>query len=266
MTALPDLAVATISSSDVSVLLGAGDGTFAAGPALRRGETPASVSIGDLDGDGAPDLAVANFDSGDVSVLLGNGGRFAAGDSAVVSIGDLDGGRPRPRCRQSDQHDVSVLLGAGDGTFAAGASPRGGRFPCRSGTSTATPYRNLPSPTRSATTSRCGWVMTTDFAAQQRFDRGTSRFPCRSGTSTATGPRPRRDLAAQQRFAARVPARAIGDDGDGAPDLGRQQFQRRRLSCLARATGASPPSSASTGGRRRQRAGSWVAAGGTSRC
>ena len=67
----PDLAVANQSSDDVSVLLGAGDGTFAAEQRFGAGDGPFSVSIGDLDGDGVPDLAVANAFSDDVSVLLG---------------------------------------------------------------------------------------------------------------------------------------------------------------------------------------------------
>src|SRR5262249_46857958 len=35
------------------------------------GDVPASVAVGDFNGDGKPDLAVANARSGDVSVLLG---------------------------------------------------------------------------------------------------------------------------------------------------------------------------------------------------
>src|SRR5437867_3249942 len=43
------------------------------------GDGPASVAIGDLNGDGKPDLAVANHSSLTVSVLLGNGnGSFGA--------------------------------------------------------------------------------------------------------------------------------------------------------------------------------------------
>ena len=133
----PDLAVANGGSSlefpgDVSVLLGVGDGTFAAPQSFAAGDRPVSVSIGDLDGDGAPDLAVANFNSDDVSVLLGIGDgtfaaeqRFAAGVfPQSMSIGDLDGdGVPDLAVANggsfADMGDVSVLLGAGDGTFAA---------------------------------------------------------------------------------------------------------------------------------------------------
>ena len=47
----------------VSVLLGLGDGTFAAAVNYTAGHTPTSVAIGDLEGDQVPDLAVANWDS-----------------------------------------------------------------------------------------------------------------------------------------------------------------------------------------------------------
>ena len=57
----------------MSVLLGNGDGTFQAGGELRRGLMPASVAVGDFNGDGKPDLAVTNSGSASVSVLLGNG-------------------------------------------------------------------------------------------------------------------------------------------------------------------------------------------------
>ncbi len=63
----------------MSVLLGAGDGTFGAATSFPAGDFPRSVAIEDLDGDGVPDLAVANFFSDDVSVLLGaEDGTFGA--------------------------------------------------------------------------------------------------------------------------------------------------------------------------------------------
>ena len=130
----PDLAVAApgyVSTGPlVSVLLGNGDGTFAAKVDYRTGPGPNSVAIGDLNGDGKPDLAVANRGSNTVSVLLGNGdGTFTAkvdygtgGDPHSVAIGDLNGdGKPDLAVASSGSSTVSVLLGKGDGTFAAKA-------------------------------------------------------------------------------------------------------------------------------------------------
>jgi len=95
----PDLAVANANSDDVSVLLGAGDGSFATQARFGAGISPRSIAIGDLDGDGIPDLAVANGASNDVSVLLGAGDGtftaqtlFGAGSAPrSVAIGDFDG-------------------------------------------------------------------------------------------------------------------------------------------------------------------------------
>jgi hypothetical protein len=83
----------------ISILLGRGDGTFAARVDYPLEGYPWSVAVGDLDGDGRLDLAVANANEGMVGVLLGHGdGTFAAqldypvaGQAADVGIGDLDG-------------------------------------------------------------------------------------------------------------------------------------------------------------------------------
>lgn len=83
------------------------------------GTRPASVAIGDLNGDGKRDLAVANSGSNNVSVLLGNGNggfgkpkRFAAGPAAgSLVIDDLNGDlRPDLVVAGGGQRSVSVLL------------------------------------------------------------------------------------------------------------------------------------------------------------
>ena len=130
----PDLAVANALSSahaTVSVLLGAGDGTFAASTAFESGHTPVAVAIGDLNGDDKLDLAVANYgyypdDAGSVSVLLGNGdGSFGAkrgyrtGDYPnSVGMGDFNSdGRLDLAVANYGVSTVSVLLGNVDGDF-----------------------------------------------------------------------------------------------------------------------------------------------------
>jgi hypothetical protein len=73
--------VANGQSSTVSVLLGAGDGTFAANVDYQIGYVTSSVALGDLDGDGRLDIVATTWASSSttVSVLLGTGGgKFAA--------------------------------------------------------------------------------------------------------------------------------------------------------------------------------------------
>jgi hypothetical protein len=66
----PDLAVANLNASTVSVLLGAGGGGFGTKRDVAAGRFPNSAVIGDVSGDGRPDLAVANRGVNTVSVLL----------------------------------------------------------------------------------------------------------------------------------------------------------------------------------------------------
>jgi hypothetical protein len=65
-----ELALPNYYNIYVSVLLGKGDGTFAAPVNYAVGDGPNSVAVGDFNGDGKPDLAVPNYGSGNVSVLL----------------------------------------------------------------------------------------------------------------------------------------------------------------------------------------------------
>ncbi|HWN99101.1 MAG TPA: VCBS repeat-containing protein, partial [Blastocatellia bacterium] len=102
-----DLAVANLGSvfvndtgaGTVSILLGAGTGSFGAKTDLGTGSRQSSVAVGDFNGDGNLDLAVANSYSTAVSILLGTGtGSFGAktdfgtGFSAGrVAVGDFNG-------------------------------------------------------------------------------------------------------------------------------------------------------------------------------
>jgi FG-GAP-like repeat/FG-GAP repeat len=124
----PDLAVTSSSfpGGAVSVSLGNGDGTFGPRQSFPVGNSPASVALGDLNGDGKLDVALANVSSNSVSVLLGmgNGALLPAIDIALdsnprsLTITDFDGDlKPDLAVVLSNLDEISILAGNGDGTF-----------------------------------------------------------------------------------------------------------------------------------------------------
>jgi tRNA A-37 threonylcarbamoyl transferase component Bud32 len=123
----PDLAASDFTTSDVSVLLGRGDGTFRDPVRWGVGPNPNDIVAADFNGDGIVDLATPNFGTNDVSVLLGQGDgtfrdvgkRFGVGTTPYGLIAaDLNGdGRPDLAAVNVVSRDVSVLTGLGDGTF-----------------------------------------------------------------------------------------------------------------------------------------------------
>jgi len=145
----PDLATANFYDGTVTVLLGNGDGTFtqAASSPIIVGSFPWTLSTADFNRDGKADLAVANTfytsgSPGTISVLLGNGdGTFIpSADSPVTvghspesaAVGDFNGdGIPDLAAANNNDDTVTILLGAGDGTFttAAVGPVRVGDFP-----------------------------------------------------------------------------------------------------------------------------------------
>src|SRR4051812_2932384 len=58
-----DLVTANVNTSDVSVLLGNGDGSFLPMQSIAVGARPQSVAVADINGDGQPDLVTANSGS-----------------------------------------------------------------------------------------------------------------------------------------------------------------------------------------------------------
>jgi hypothetical protein len=112
------------SSTNLSIHLSNGDGTFQPALITDVGVVPNFVAAGDLDGNGQADLAVANISSTNVSVLLGNGdGTFAsavtysAGATPnAITLGDFNGDGIKDLCVVTSS-GLSVLLGSGDGTF-----------------------------------------------------------------------------------------------------------------------------------------------------
>jgi hypothetical protein len=132
---IPDILVANSGSSDISVLLGRGDGTFAPQRRFQATASPLGMAVGDVNDDGIPDVVVVDSTAahGQVGVLLGRGDgtfqppRFFASPFTdefpvcTVRIADLnrDGHPDLIMNDQSDPHTY-VFLGNGDGTFRAG--------------------------------------------------------------------------------------------------------------------------------------------------
>jgi len=164
-----DLAVADSNTNTVLILMNNGDGTFTAGNSystgyanFRSSAVPYDVIAGDF-GNGELDLAVANYDqtrdTGTIQIFLGNGdGTFSAGttyggsntpnnigaisiiptDISPISIvaGDFPGdGKLDLAVANYNDGTVTVLTGAGNGTFSSYAS----YYSSGSSTSTSSP-------------------------------------------------------------------------------------------------------------------------------
>ncbi|MGI4735249.1 MAG: FG-GAP repeat domain-containing protein [Janthinobacterium lividum] len=125
----PDLLTANYGTNSVGVLLGNGNGTFAAAVAYSTGSgsQPFGLAVADVNADGRPDIISANTFAYAVGVLLGNGnGTFAAmvpyttgvNSPTAVAVGDVNAdGKPDIVAAVSGA--VGVLLGNGNGTFQA---------------------------------------------------------------------------------------------------------------------------------------------------
>ena len=133
-----DLAVANLSSANVSILLGTGTGGFGAATNFAVVNQPVSVAASDFNGDGKLDLAVANLGTANVSILLGTGtgGFGAATNFAVgvnpqsVAVGDFNGdGNFDLAVANQFPNNVSILLGTGTGSFNAATSFAVGNSP-----------------------------------------------------------------------------------------------------------------------------------------
>jgi hypothetical protein len=70
---IPDLVVANHDSNNVSVLLGKGEGAFAAAVSYTAGTGPNAVAVADFNGDGLPDLAVTSDAFASVAILINDG-------------------------------------------------------------------------------------------------------------------------------------------------------------------------------------------------
>jgi len=93
-----DLVFAEPDEDRIGVLLGNGDGTFAAVSWYATGRAPDQILVVDVDGDGELDVVTGNMDQGSISILPGDGtGSFGAKqdvatgpDPLGLASGDFD--------------------------------------------------------------------------------------------------------------------------------------------------------------------------------
>jgi hypothetical protein len=130
-----DVVTADNYASNVSVLMGYGDGTlgYPAGSDFATGPSPLAVAVGDFTGDGIPDLVTAGQT---VDLLPGLGaGAFAFPiyvstiNNGTVAAADFN--RDGKFDVVTAAGTVSVLLGNGDGTFAPPFDHAAGSLPTR---------------------------------------------------------------------------------------------------------------------------------------
>lgn len=124
----PDLAVGDFNSGMVSVLVGAGGGSFGAPTSLPTSGNPESLAVGRLDG--GKDLDVAAGTNGSVSVFFGAPGAAFAPEAPFGSYGlatqargtlvrDFNRDGKNDIVVSNDTHQLALLRGNGDGTFRA---------------------------------------------------------------------------------------------------------------------------------------------------
>jgi hypothetical protein len=149
-----DVAVANEDSDSVAVLLGDGNGGFAAAVEYDVGSLPQGVAAADFNDDDIVDLVTADYFGtldidNSVSVLVGNGdGTFAPSQAFETNVSpfgviaaDFDGDQlPDIASVNLDSNDVSLLINQSDNPPT----------PTPTGSITQTPGVGTPTPTRPA--------------------------------------------------------------------------------------------------------------------
>jgi hypothetical protein len=119
---LVDLAVTSLFSDTVRILLQRAGGTFTELDPIKVGFAPVGVTFQDFDGDHELDLVVVNRDSNSLSMFLGNGkgifasaGHFGVGATpSAVAVEDFDQDQfPDLATASTNADGVSVLLSGG---------------------------------------------------------------------------------------------------------------------------------------------------------
>ena len=122
-----DVATASSTSNEVSVLLGDGAGSFAAATAyVIGGMRPVQIAAADLNADGFTDLVTANTDSDDVSVLLAVGDG-TLGTSVELPVGDAPSDLDLANLNGDAAPDL-IVANSGDGNYTSGVNDGLGTF------------------------------------------------------------------------------------------------------------------------------------------
>ena len=143
----PDLAIVnqttlanpSVTTGNVVVLKGKGDGTFTefTGSPIAVGIKPVAIASGDLDGNASADLAIVNNTDNTVTVLLNNGdGTFVAGPNSPLATSPNPAGIAIANFTQSgtvgiavtsrDSNTFRVFFGITAGLFTVGFEPPAG--------------------------------------------------------------------------------------------------------------------------------------------
>ena len=124
----PDAIISNGQSSNLSIMLGAGDGTFEPAVQYPAGFRPSAAAVADFNGDGSLDLVTANFGS-PATMLLGQGdgtfspisviGSSGGGGGLNIAAADFDAdGHPDLALTRND-NQLLIMLNQGNGTFGA---------------------------------------------------------------------------------------------------------------------------------------------------
>jgi hypothetical protein len=133
LTGSGTLDVVYVWGSQISVLLGLGNGSFGPVAHYQLGASPVGVVIADFNGDGIPDLVQVDSSEDSGSILIGNGnGTFQqpvyfydVGVPGGIATADFNGdGKPDLAIYDWYDQQVLILEGNGNGTFTSLSSTR----------------------------------------------------------------------------------------------------------------------------------------------
>ena len=126
----PDIAVANSGTSNVGILLGYGNGTFASQQiySTSRNSNPSSIVVADLNNDQKVDIAVSNNGSGNVGIFFGHGnGSFQpqiiysiepTSHPEYMTVGDINNDNQLDLVITDSINDrISIIRGYGNGSF-----------------------------------------------------------------------------------------------------------------------------------------------------